>query len=345
MKPLALGLCAAALGLVSGCATAPRSPHGPMAAPGAAATRAPGTAVTRDLWINLVRAGEASADDVLAELAAADVVYVGEMHTNARHHALQMELLQQLFLRKVPLVLCLEQLEARDQPAIDRYNRRELDFDALAREIDWAKKWRNFPDYRALCEFARAHGIPVRALNAPAATIRAVSRGGGLAKLAPELRADLPPDIGFDDPAYERLVTRELAIHMALDPEKLRPVYEAQVARDEAMAAQVVAARRVDPPAGRMRTALVVTGAGHMRHGLGVPDRVRRREPGVVDRLVLATEGDPRTVSAEEKAQTREITLTHAELRATGRPPADFLRVLAPAAGPVLPPGHPPLPR
>ena len=50
----------------------------------------------------------------------------------------------------------------------------EIDFDELVRVIAWEKKWRNYSDYRPLCEFARLHRIPVVALNAPSATIRSL---------------------------------------------------------------------------------------------------------------------------------------------------------------------------
>jgi uncharacterized iron-regulated protein len=327
---LALGLA-----LLAGCATVPPP------APPAAKTPPP----ARDTWINLVSAEEATNDEVLSDLAGAGVVFVGEAHTNRRHHAVQFELLQALFARGVPLVLCLEQIEARYQPAVDRYVAREIDFATLARDIDWPNQWRNFADYRALCEFARQHRIPIRALNAPAATIRAVSRGGGLAKLPPEQRADLPAEIWTDDPVYERITNQALAAHMALDPARLRPVFEAQAARDETMAAHIVAARRAGAPADKPRTAFVVTGGGHMRFGLGTAERVRRRDPGIVERLVLVTEGDPREPTAEEKAQTRPVSITHADLRPVGRPPADYLRFLSPSfTAPALPPGHPPIP-
>lgn len=87
---------------------------------------------------------------------------------------MQARLLEALAARGVPLILCLEQLEVRDQPAVDRFNRREIDFDTLAADIGWAKKWKNFADYRPLVEFAQTRGIPVRALNAPSEVIRAV---------------------------------------------------------------------------------------------------------------------------------------------------------------------------
>ncbi|MEI6107704.1 MAG: ChaN family lipoprotein, partial [Opitutae bacterium] len=76
-----------------------------------------------EFWLDLAEGEEISESRVIDDLATAGVVYVGEAHTIARHHALQLHLLQQLQARGLPLVLCLEQLEARQQPAIDRYNR------------------------------------------------------------------------------------------------------------------------------------------------------------------------------------------------------------------------------
>lgn len=297
-----------------------------------------------EFWIDLVAGDEASDTEVLDDLATAGVVYAGEAHTIQRHHAVQLALLQGLFARQVPLVLCLEQLEARDQPAVDRYHRRELDFEGLVREIDWPKKWRNYSDYRALCEFARQHHIPIQALNAPPDVIRAVSRGGGIANLSAEQRAQLPAEIITEDPAYERVMNRELATHMAMDPARLGPVFEAQVARDETMAANIVAARRIDTAPDKPRTAFVILGAGHMRYGLGTAARVRRRDAGIVERLVLISDSGDGELTAAEKAARREVTITHADLRDIGLPPADYVRVL-PLASRTLPAGHPPIPQ
>jgi uncharacterized iron-regulated protein len=321
-----------ALALLSSCTTAPQSPHAGLRPPPA------------ELWLDLNQGDEVSDADVLADLATAGVVYVGEAHTIKRHHELQLRLLQELFLRKVPLVLCFEQLEARDQAEVDRYNRREIDFAALATAINWPKKWANYTDYQPLCEFAREHRIPIRALNAPADTIRAVSRGGGIAKLTPELRAQLPAEIFVDDPVYERLTNLELSKHMVMDPAKLRPVFEAQASRDETMAANLVAARRMETYSDKPRTAFAVMGAGHMRYGLGTAERVRRRDPGIVERLVILTDSDQGKMTDAQKAQTREVTISHADLRAVGRPPADYLRVLPLADAAKLPSGHPPVP-
>ena len=331
MKSTTAALCLS-LAMLTACNTPPHS--SPASAPSAQAKP--------EFWLDLVRGDEVSDQEVCDDLASAGAIFVGEAHTIARHHDMQLKLLQEIAARNLPLVLCLEQLEARDQPAIDRYNRGELDFAALAAEIGWAKKWSNYQDYRSLIEFAGQHRIPVRALNAPAEIIRAVSRGGGLAKLPADKRAQLPADIVLDDPPYERLTTAELAVHMALDPAKLRSVFEAQVARDETMAANIVAARHVDAPPDKPRTAFVIIGSGHMRYGLGTADRVRRRAPSIVERLVLLTESGQLLLSDVQKAQSRDVSISHSDLRAIGRPPADYLRVLplADADGSAAPSPH-----
>jgi uncharacterized iron-regulated protein len=306
--------------LLAGCAT-PHPPVAPVAAP------------PEGRWVDLARGVELTPAAVFADLASAGVILVGEIHDASAHHRAQRELLQGLFARGVPLVLCLEHLEAGDQPAVDRYQRGELTFADLAREIDWTRKWSNHADYRGLCEFARVHGIPIRGVNAPAELIRTVHRGGGIARLAPADRAALPADLHLDDPAYERMLRADLAAHPGLDPAALRPLFEAQVARDETLAAGIVAARA--DPGGAPRTAFAVLGAAHLRHGLGTAERIRRRAPGVTQRLVLLGPA-PATAPATAEARTDLATL--------GRLPGDYLWLPGSRPAPALPPGHPPLP-
>jgi uncharacterized iron-regulated protein len=286
-----------------------------------------------EFWLDLVSGDEAGNAAVFDDLAKADVIYAGESHTIDRHHAVQLGVLQELHARGRALTLCMEQLEARDQATIDRFNSGTLTFEQLATALDWAKRWKNFADYRALCEFAQQNQIPLRGLNAPPDVIRAVSRGGGLAKLPPELRATLPAEIELNDAPYEHLLNLQLAVHMAMDPVKLRPVFEAQVARDETMAANIAAARALAGPDGRPRVAVVVAGTGHVRFGLGTPDRVCRRLPNIVSRIVLSTESGQLKLTAADKAAMRDIEITHADLRELARPPGDYLRVLPLAAG------------
>jgi uncharacterized iron-regulated protein len=102
---------------------------------------------------------------------------------------------------------------------------------------------------------------------------------------------------------------------------------EAQIARDEAMAAALVG--YLQSPAGQGRTAVVLCGIGHVSYGLGIPARVERRLPDAVQRIVLLSESGDVELSPEERAMAREIHITHDDLRQLGRPLGDYLHATA----------------
>jgi uncharacterized iron-regulated protein len=262
---------------------------------------------------------------MLDDLAKADVIYLGERHTVERHHAIQAAILADLAQKGIPLALGLEQIESSEQPNVDRYNRGEIDFDQLARAIDWSKRWSNYRQYEPVLTAARKAKAPVVALNARSETIRHVVRSGGIERLPPDVRKQLPAEMRLQDPLYGKLLAWQMMVHVAATPEVLRPMIEAQIARDEGMAQAVAAFARSE--SGRGRKMLVLCGAGHVAYGLGMPDRVRRRLPAMKDRIVLLSESGDVRLSPEEKAHAREIEITHEQLREIQRPVADYLGV------------------
>ena len=70
---------------------------------------------------------------------------------------------------------------------------------------------------------------------------------------------------------------------------------EAQIARDETMAQRLV--DFLNAAGARTGAAVVLTGAGHVSYGLGMPARVRRRLPQVRDRILLFAESDDRALA------------------------------------------------
>jgi len=277
----------------------------------------------RSLWIDMYRGEPSAYQEVLDDLAGADVIYLGERHTILKHHEIQERIVTDLARRGKSLVLGLEQLESFQQPVVDRYNRGEIDFDQLAEAVQWARRWHNYEQYRPIVESARKFKIPVVALNARSETVRQVARSGGVARLDPKTRAELPAEIQLDDPVYRKLLTLEMMVHAAANPETLRPMIEAQIVRDESMASALCAF--LDTPAGRGRSAVVLCGAGHVSYGLGTAARVRRRLPKTKQRIVLLSESGDAVLSQQEMAQARAIAITHEQLREIGRPIADYL--------------------
>lgn len=277
------------------------------------------------LWVNALNGEPLGYGQVLEDLADARVIYLGERHTIERHHALQARIVRDLAGKGLPLLLGLEQMQAHHQATLDKYCRREIDFDQLAEKTQWEQQWPGYEQYRRILEDARRARVPILALNAKKETIRQVARSGGLKGLDAQTRKELPEDIWLDDPAYEGLLNMIMQVHMAATPARLRPMVEAQMCRDATMAATLC--RALSAKGRQDHKAIVLCGSGHVSYGFGIPDRVRRRLPGVKDRIILLSASGDVILTEGQKAVSRDITITQDQLRKIGRPPADYLHV------------------
>ena len=63
----------------------------------------------------------------------------------------------------------------------------------------------------------------------------------------------------------------------------------------------------------------------------------------VMERLVIMTESGQLKLTETQQAESRSVTISHGDLRAIGRPPADYVRVLPLAGAAELPPNHRPV--
>jgi uncharacterized iron-regulated protein len=191
-------------------------------------------------------------------------------------------------------------------------------------------------------EAARKQKSPIIALNAKAQTIRLVARGGGVEKMPADARKELPAEMQLNDPSYEKMLSLQLKVHgQAMPPEILRPMIEAQMARDEMMAQTI--ASYLESKEGKGRKMIVICGGGHVARGLGTPVRVKRRMPSVNDRIVLFSESGELKVSPAEQAMAANATITHEQLRGLNQPLADYLFV-KPMADNAAAKGNPPIP-
>lgn len=292
------------------------------------ACSAPHPAQRCRLWVDVYRGEPIDPDRMVDDLAEARVIYLGERHTVDRHHQLQVQVVKALIAREVPLVLGIEHMEAEYQPALDEYNRGAIDFATLADRTNWKERWSNYADYRTVLEAARSAGAPVIALNARREVVRAVYKSG-LDDLDPTLRNELPAEFHLDDPMYREHLRDVMMVHAHVNDAMLDRMFVAQVARDETMAARLVAF--LESAEGLKRTAVVLCGSGHCAHGMGIPARVRRRMPGVRDRIIVMSESGDVVLSEREQAMAREIEISHEQLRKLKTPIADYLHVAAPA--------------
>ena len=276
------------------------------------------------LWVDALESEPVTFPDMLEDLSQARVIYLGEIHSIPRHHELEQDVLEGLIKRDLNIVLAMEQFEFPAQSILDRFDSGKVDLSGLIHEADLEKHWPGYSNYVGVITAAHSHGIPLLAINARAETIRAIGRRG-LDQLTAEQRQQLPQQIVTEDPVYERWLDKVLSVHMAFDTSRLRPAFEAQVARDETMAERL--ANYLSSPAGAHRTAVVICGRGHCEYGLGVPARIGRRMPGIRQRIVLFSESGDLHLTEEERKQARSIEVSHEFLRELDRPPGDYFQV------------------
>jgi uncharacterized iron-regulated protein len=276
-------------------------------------------------WLDIYEGEIVPFENVVSDLKESQIIYVGETHRLKRHHDWQVKILQSLTRDGKPMALGLEMVETFNQPALDRFNRKEIDFDALAKEINWAGHWSNYKSYQPLLEVAQKNNVKVLALDLRAALVREVGRRG-LKALSKEQKKELPKIINWQkDPVYRQYLDRLMKVHMSVNDARLEMIFQAQVLRDETMAQVIVS--YLSRPGNKNHQVMVVTGSGHVNYGLGLPQRVRRSLPYKRDRIVMFTVGDDLQLTASEKKQSRPITITHEHLKAIPNPIADYLHV------------------
>ncbi|MGI4734969.1 MAG: ChaN family lipoprotein [Janthinobacterium lividum] len=149
-------------------------------------------------------------DQMLAQLAQADVVLFGEQHNDPIAHWLELQVAKDLTQAKGPgkLVLGLEMFERDVQPLVAQYAAGTLPDSAFERQ---SRPWPNYAtDYRPLLQFARDEKISVVGTNAPRRYAQQVARGSltALDKLPANEKAYLAPlplKVDFELPGYKKM--------------------------------------------------------------------------------------------------------------------------------------------
>jgi len=222
----------------------------------------------------------------LAERARySEVVYLGEMHDNPRHHAIQARILEAMLAGGARPALAFEMLAEGQQDALDDTLATAESPKEVDRRLGWAARgWPDVEMYWPLFDLARRHRLPAFAADLEPTLVRRISREGlaVLGDAGTDLASRLPPD-----PARDLAITRRLqAAHCNLLPESRLPrMVESWYARNVTIARRLAAARR------RAEQVVVIIGRGHQNEG-GVPAQLEALRPGtrqlVVEMLEVA---------------------------------------------------------
>ena len=207
-------------------------------------------------------------DQMLAQLAQADVVLFGEQHNDPIAHWLELQVAKDLNRLKGPgkLVLGLEMLERDVQPLVAQYAIGTLPDSAFERQ---SRPWPNYAtDYRPLLQFARSAQVPVVATNVPRRYAQQVARGSltALDKLpAAEKKyfVPLPLMVDYNLPGYKNMAAMfggDASAHGG----GAQNVIQAQALKDATMAYSIRSSCSFD------QTLLHVNGSYHSDHHDGI---------------------------------------------------------------------------
>lgn len=215
--------------------------------------------------------------ELLAKLAQARVIYLGETHDSLADHQAQLDLIQSLQRLQPKLAIALEMFQRPYQQLLERYRQGELTEAELLQQSQYQQRW-GFPwhFYAPILRFARQQRLPLLALNTPTEVTRQVARQG-LQSLSPEEQKYIPPlsEIDLSNPAYrQRLEEIHQQIHQGHGHSgNFEHFLQAQVLWDETMAMAIAEFLQTHPD----YLVIVLAGEVHIAYGDGIPSRVARR--------------------------------------------------------------------
>ncbi|MCI5077841.1 ChaN family lipoprotein [Oricola sp.] len=216
------------------------------------------------------RGDPASFADIEHAAVQSDFVLIGEIHSNAEHHATQAKLVRAMAEAGRAPTIVFEMVPRGLQGALDAFLAQDApDANALGEALQWETRgWPDWAIYQPIAEAALDAGLPMRSGDLDRDTIRAIARG-----------ADMPGDpVAYPEALGDRIGAEIMTAHCDLMPaEAIPPMVTVQQARDLSMADAMLASDEDG--------AVLIAGGGHTRTDWGVPFVLHAKAP---DRSVLS---------------------------------------------------------
>jgi uncharacterized iron-regulated protein len=272
---------------------------------------------------------------VFTELNQAQIIYLGEVHSNPQDHEEQLRLLIALHQKNPKLAIAVEMFQRPFQKVVNSYLAGEIDEDELLRRTEYEQRWGyNWRYYAPILRYAKEHNLPVVAMNTPAEITRKVAQAG-LENLKEAEQVYIPPldqirtDSEFaPNQGYRHMLAQVFAMHGAHghsgsedDSDAFERFFAAQVLWDETMAESIVNFHQQQPD----YQILVIAGQGHIVYDYGIPSRVERRLAAIANgEQPTANSGSELVAVIKQKEplqhQPRKNGITRQQANATNTP-------------------------
>ncbi|MEO8070873.1 MAG: ChaN family lipoprotein [Acidobacteriota bacterium] len=253
-------------------------------------------------------------ETLLADVARADVVLVGEEHNDPNTHRVELAMLQGLARRRGEIVVAMEMFERDVQEPLAHFLMGHTSEDEFLRD---SRPWPDYStSYKPLVDFAMSKDWPIVAANVPRTLAAEVSQSGlevlnarsdaDKTMFARELRCPT------NDAYFKRFAEtmREgMGDHSsngttssAAGKSSLDRYYQAQCLKDETMSESIAQSYAAGAIGGKRPLVVSFNGAFHSDFGQGITERTKRRLP---DKRILTIAVVP-TESLDQLAPDKE---------------------------------------
>jgi uncharacterized iron-regulated protein len=216
--------------------------------------------------------------EIVRQLQAATVIYLGEIHDRAADRQQQLAIIQALLDFQPRVAIGMEMFQRPAQPILDRYLAGKITEAELRQQTEFDLRWGySWDDYVSILRFAKTHRLPIIALNTPTEITRKVAKQG-LESLTGDDLLYIPPisEIDRTNTKYQKIIWASYQQHAknaSINSKSFDRFYTAQLLWDETMAERIAKFVTNQPD----DQILVLAGQAHITYGHGIPDRVRRR--------------------------------------------------------------------
>ena len=233
-------------------------------------TKAPASAFPENTIISSEKKGPVTFEAMMADLKTVRAIYIGEQHTSKAHHAIQLQVIEELAKQEMDLSIGMEMFAVPYQPVLNQWSKGELDRETFLEKIHWYAAWGYpFSLYEDILNFAGTNRIKVAALNIPFHIPPKISIGG-IDNLLPEDKVHLPSNVDISVPEHKAFLEDTFKKHLVPSMKKFDYFYEAQCVWEDKMAESIT------QNLGTCRM-VVLLGNGHIIHKFGVPNRAYKR--------------------------------------------------------------------
>lgn len=241
-------------------------------------------------------------EQMVADMAKADFVILGETHDNRDHHAIQAVIIKTIAQTGAQPAIVFEMLPRPLQSNVDEFLAGAApDAAAFGDLVEWEKRgWPDWKTYQPILEAAIGHNLPVIAGNVAREQIGQIF-ASGTANMDEALAARYALDRPLPEDGEQALAEALLKGHCGHMPEgQGERMQLVQRLRDGSMAdAMVEAANSGNKPV------ILIAGSGHARRDFGVPHVLSQLASEAVTislALIEASQGDtaPEDILAPE---------------------------------------------